>query len=153
MSAAYKDRTTEELKQEYAAVKTEFEALKAKNLKLNMARGKPGREQLDLVSDILTVLAKPEDCVVDGVDARNYGELTGLKCAKEFWADMLGCKPEECFVGGNASLTLMFDTITKGYTHGCIRKSRGASWTPSSGCVPHPVMTATSRSRRRMASR
>ena len=61
MSAAYKDRTTEELKQEYAAVKTEFEALKAKNLKLNMARGKPSREQLDLVSDILTVLAKPED--------------------------------------------------------------------------------------------
>lgn len=124
MSAAYKDRTTEELKQEYAAVKTEFEALKAKNLKLNMARGKPGREQLDLVSDILTVLAKPEDCVVDGVDARNYGELTGLKCAKEFWADMLGCKPEECFVGGNASLTLMFDTITKGYTHGMLHSEK-----------------------------
>ena len=73
MSAAYKDRTTEELKQEYASVKTEFEALKEKNLKLNMARGKPGKAQLDMVSDILTVLTTPEDCIVDGVDARNYG--------------------------------------------------------------------------------
>ena len=107
MSAAYKDRTTEELKQEYASVKSEYEALKAKELKLNMARGKPGKEQLDMVSDILTVLSKPEDCIVDGVDARNYGELTGLPSAKALWADILGCKPEECFIGGNASLTLM----------------------------------------------
>ncbi len=124
MSAAYKDRTTEELKQEYASVKTEFEALKEKNLKLNMARGKPGKAQLDMVSDILTVLTTPEDCIVDGVDARNYGELTGLRCAKEFWAELLGCRPEECFIGGNASLTLMYDTISKAYTHGLLHSEK-----------------------------
>ena len=118
MSTAYQDLTPAQLREEYAAVKAQFDALKAKNLKLNMARGKPGKEQLDLVSDILTVLSKPEDCVSDGIDARNYGELSGLPAAKKFWAEILGCKPEECFIGGNASLTLMYDLVSKGYTHG-----------------------------------
>ena len=118
MSTAYQDLTPAQLQEEYAAVKAQFDALKAKNLKLNMARGKPGKEQLDLVSDILTVLSKPEDCVSDGIDARNYGELSGLPAAKKFWAEILGCKPEECFIGGNASLTLMYDLVSKGYTHG-----------------------------------
>ena len=83
MSIAYQDLTPAQLREEYAAVKAQFDALKAKNLKLNMARGKPGKEQLDLVSDILTVLSKPEDCVSDGIDARNYGELSGLPAAKK----------------------------------------------------------------------
>ena len=126
MSIAYQDLTPAQLREEYAAVKAQFDALKAKNLKLNMARGKPGKEQLDLVSDILTVLSKPEDCVSDGIDARNYGELSGLPAAKKFWAEILGCKPEECFIGGNASLTLMYDLVSKGYTHG-LRHS-GKPW-------------------------
>ena len=113
MNTAYATRTAEELKAEYTLVKSHFEDLKAKALKLNMARGKPGKEQLDLVSDILTVLQTPEDCVVDGLDVRNYGELTGLPCAKKLFAEILGCKPEECFIGGSASLTLMYDTISK----------------------------------------
>ena len=110
--------------EEYAAVKAQFDALQAKHLKLNMARGKPGKEQLDLVSDILSILKTPEDCISDGVDARNYGELAGLKEAKEFWADVLGCRPEECFIGGNASLTLMYDLVSKGYTHGLARSEK-----------------------------
>ena len=89
-----------------------------------MARGKPGKEQLDLVSDILTVLQTPEDCVVDGLDVRNYGELTGLPCAKKLFAEILGCKPEECFIGGSASLTLMYDTISKAYTHGLLHSEK-----------------------------
>ncbi len=88
-------------------------------LKLNMARGKPGKAQLDLTSDILNVLSAPEDCVdEDGIDARNYGELTGLPCAKRLFADILGTKPEEILVGGNASLNLMYDLIAKAHTHG-----------------------------------
>ena len=118
MSTAYQNLTPAQLREEYAAVKAQFNALKAKELKLNMARGKPGREQLDLVSGILSILKTPEDCISGGVDARNYGELSGLKEAKEYWADVLGCKPEECFIGGNASLTLMYDLVSKGYTHG-----------------------------------
>ena len=95
-----------------------FEGWKVKNLKLNMARGKPSSAQLDLISDILTVLADPKDCKVDGMDARNYGELGGLPCAKAYWADVLGCQTNEVFVGGSASLTLMYDLISKAYTHG-----------------------------------
>ena len=124
MSIAYQDLTPAQAREEYAAVKAQFDALQAKHLKLNMARGKPGKEQLDLVSDILSILKTPEDCISDGVDARNYGELAGLKEAKEFWADVLGCKPEECFIGGNASLTLMYDLVSKGYTHGLARSEK-----------------------------
>ena len=110
--------TTAEMKTAYEAALTAFEDWKAKNLKLNMARGKPSSAQLDLVSDILTVLVDPAQCKVDGMDARNYGELGGLPCAKAYWADVLGCQTNEVFVGGSASLTLMYDLIAKGYTHG-----------------------------------
>ena len=124
MSMAYKDMTPELRRQEYDAVKTQYDALKAKELRLNMARGKPGKEQLDMVSDILTVLSRPEDCIVDGVDVRNYGELSGIGAAKRLFADILGCRPEECFIGGNASLTLMYDTISKAYTHGLLHSEK-----------------------------
>ena len=131
MSTAYQNLTPAQLREEYTAVKAQFDALKAKELKLNMARGKPGREQLDLVSGILSILKTPEDCISGGVDARNYGELSGLKEAKEYWADVLGCKPEECFIGGNASLTLMYDLVSKGYTHGLARSEKPWCRTPT----------------------
>ncbi len=124
MKTAYANCSAEALQAEYAQVSQHFADLKAKALKLNMARGKPGKEQLDLVSDILTVLQTPEDCIVDGLDVRNYGELTGIDAAKRLFAEILGCKPEECFIGGNASLTLMYDTISKAYTHGLLHSER-----------------------------
>ena len=120
----YKDLTQAQRQEEYQKVSADFEALKGKNLKLDMSRGKPGKAQLDLVSDILTVLTRPEECVVDGVDARNYGELSGLPCAKRYFAELLGVRPEECFVGGSASLTLMYDTIAKAYTHGLLHSEK-----------------------------
>ena len=110
--------TNAEMRTAYEAALAEFEGWKAKNLKLNMARGKPSSAQLDLVSDILNVLVDPADCKVDSMDARNYGELGGLPCAKAYWADVLGCQTNEVFVGGSASLTLMYDLISKAYTHG-----------------------------------
>ena len=122
--SAYKNLSAAQVKAEMETVKAQFEALKAKNLKLDMSRGKPGKEQLDLVSDILTTLVKPEDCMDGNIDVRNYGELTGLPAAKKLWADILGCKPEECFIGGNASLTLMYDTISKAYTHGLLHSEK-----------------------------
>ena len=120
----YTSMTREQLQAERQAVEKEFEALKAKGLKLDMSRGKPGKAQLDLVSDMLTVITSPEDCVVDGVDVRNYGELTGLPCAKRYFAEILGCRAEECFIGGNASLNLMYDTIAKAYTHGLLHSEK-----------------------------
>ena len=110
--------TNAEIRTAYEAALAEFEGWKAKGLKLNMARGKPSSAQLDLISDILTILDNPADCKVDGMDARNYGELGGLPCAKAYWADVLGCQTNEVFVGGSASLTLMYDLISKAYTHG-----------------------------------
>ncbi len=110
--------TTSQMEIAYKEALAAFEGWKAKNLKLNMARGKPSKAQLDIVSDILTVLNDPADCIVDGIDARNYGELSGLPCAKAYWADVLGVKTSEVFVGGTASLTLMYDLIAKAYSHG-----------------------------------
>mgnify|MGYP004585063681 CR=1 FL=1 len=104
MSVAYKDRTQEELKQELASAQAGYEALKAQELKLNMARGKPGKEQLDLVSDLLTILNSPEQCMCDGMDVRNYGELSGLPSAKRLFAEILGCKPEESLWEKNGTI-------------------------------------------------
>ena len=103
----YRSMTPAQLREEYQAVTRTYEELKARGLKLNMARGKPGKEQLDMVSGLLSVVVDPADCLADGVDVRNYGEVSGLPCAKRYFAEILGCRPEECFIGGNASLALM----------------------------------------------
>ncbi len=116
--AAYACRSREELLAEAKQMLSRYETLKQKNLKLDMSRGKPSKAQLDLVSDLLTVLTDKEDCILDGNDCRNYGDLAGLQCAREYWADVLGCKPSQTFVGGNASLSLMHDLIARAYTHG-----------------------------------
>ena len=120
----YSNMSKTQLQAEHDAVTKEYEALKAKGLKLDMSRGKPSKAQLDLVSGVLTTLTSPEECIVEGTDARNYGELAGLPCARKFFAEILGCRPEECFMGGNASLTLMYDTIAKAYTHGLLHSEK-----------------------------
>lgn len=114
----YSCMSTSELSREYATVLDDYDQLKAQGLKLNMARGKPAKAQLDLVSDILTAVQTPEECISDGIDARNYGELAGMPCARRYWAEVLDCKPENIFVGGVASLNLMFDIVSRAYTHG-----------------------------------
>jgi len=121
---AYGKMTAEERKVEYAALQKMFDELKARGLNLNMARGKPGKAQLDLVSDIFALMQKPEDYVSDGIDVRNYGELSGIPAAKRLFADILGCRDSQVFVGGNASLQLMFDTISKAYTHGLLHSEK-----------------------------
>ena len=120
----YSCKTAQELQNAYEAALEDFQACKARGLNLNMARGKPSRQQLDMVSDILTVLQRPEDCFDEGLDARNYGELAGLPCARKYWAEILGCRPEQTFVGGAASLNMMFDVISRAYTHGLLHSVR-----------------------------
>ena len=116
----YREMSKAALQSEYDTVRTAYEAYRSKGLPLNMARGKPSRAQLDMVSDILTVLTTAEECRAGSVDTRNYGELSGLWEAKQLFASLLGCHPEECFIGGNASLSLMYDTISKAFTHGLL---------------------------------
>ncbi len=121
---SYENMTPAELKKEYEEVSAAFEAAKSKGLKLDMSRGKPGKAQLDLVSDILTAVSSPEDCMADGMDARNYGELMGLPSCRALFAGILGVKVEEVFAGGNASLNLMYDIISKAHTHGLLHSER-----------------------------
>ncbi len=120
----YSARSKVELENEYREAVAHFEVCKAKKLNLNIARGKPSKDQLDAVSDLLQVVSSIDDCIVDGVDVRNYGELSGLRCAKEYWADVLDCDPEEIFVGGTSSLNLMFDVISRAYSHGLLTSER-----------------------------
>ena len=122
--SVYASMAPAELAQEYKALTDHLESCKAQNLKLNMARGKPAKEQLDAVSDILGVITKAEDCISGGIDMRNYGELAGIPEARAYWADILDCKPEQTFIGGSASLNLMFDVISRAYTHGLLNSPR-----------------------------
>ncbi len=122
--ATYSCRSREELRMEFKKMIARYVDLQHEELKLDMSRGKPSKLQLDLVSDMLNVLTDAQDCIVDGNDTRNYGDLAGLKCAREYWADVLGCKPSQTFVGGNASLSLMHDLITRAYTHGLTDSER-----------------------------
>ena len=113
-----------ELEKEYQQVLQSYNAVKAQGLNLNMARGKPAKKQLDLVSDILTVLSTPEDCFDGDIDSRNYGELAGLPSARAYWAEILGCQPSEIFVGGAASLNMMCDIVSRAFTHGLLNSPR-----------------------------
>lgn len=114
----YASLSREELQQELSAVQAQFEALKSRNLNLDMSRGKPSVEQLDMASDILNVLTCAEDCIVDGIDARNYGGLRGLPAAKQYFGEILGCDPENVFVAGNSSLEMMYGVISTACTNG-----------------------------------
>lgn len=120
----YIDMSKSELADELNLVKEEYNKYKDLNLNLNIARGKPGKEQLDLVSDILSVLTPTYDFSEEGFDVRNYGNVDGIPSAKKLFADILGTKPENVFVGGNASLQLMYDVISKAFTHGLLHSER-----------------------------
>ena len=117
MLKPYTTASKEELSAQLSLCREKYEKLSAMGLKLNMARGKPGAKQLDIVSDLVECLDKDE-LFAGNVDARNYGELMGLDCAREYFADVLGCRKEEVLAGGNASLELMYNIISTAYTHG-----------------------------------
>ena len=114
----YTEMTKEELRAELEQVRPRYEELKARGLSLNMARGKPGKEQLDMNGPMMDLLNSESDYICDGIDARNYGNLEGLPSCRALFAELLDVKPENVFVGGSASLQLMYDTIAKAYTHG-----------------------------------
>ena len=81
--ATYSCRSREELRVEFKKMLARYDDLMKENLNLDMSRGKPSKLQLDLVSDMLTILTDPEECMINGNDARNYGDLAALQCARE----------------------------------------------------------------------
>jgi aspartate/methionine/tyrosine aminotransferase len=88
-----------------------YEALRRRNLQLDMTRGKPAPEQLDLSDGILGVVGSGDCIGPDGADYRNYGILTGIPEAKAFFAAYMEVEPDDIIVGGNSSLTMMYDAI------------------------------------------
>lgn len=95
-----------------------YESYCQKGLKLNMARGVPSAEQIDLSEGLLSVLTRSEECIASGIDARNYGGFDGMPEAKQLMASVLGVSPDDVFIGGSSSLNLMYDTVSRATTHG-----------------------------------
>lgn len=100
-----------ELSAEVARLEAEVDAIRARGLSLNMARGKPSSEQLDLSRPMLDVLSSDSDLTDGGVDCRNYGCLEGIPSARALFAEVLGVAPERVVMGGESSLTLMYDAM------------------------------------------
>ena len=115
----YAEMTKEELKGLKAQLKAEYKEYQAKGLNLNMARGKPCKEQLDLSMGMMDVLSSNDDLTCeDGTDCRNYGVLDGIKEAKELIGDMMENPIDSIIIYGNSSLNVMYDTISRSMTHG-----------------------------------
>ena len=119
MKKAYQEMSKDELLALKNKLEKDFEDAKGMGLKLDMSRGKPCPSQLVMGMDILDTLTSESDMkALDGVDTRNYGVMDGLPEAKELLAGMMGVKPENVIVFGNASLPIMYDTICRPRTHG-----------------------------------
>ena len=115
----YTELNREELLTLEAELEAKYLDYKAKNLKLNMARGKPCNEQLALSMPMLDILDSSAYMLAeDGTDCRNYGIMDGIAEAKALFADILDVHPENVIVFGNASLNIMFDTVSRAVTHG-----------------------------------
>ena len=118
---AYQELSKEELLALRETLTAEYEEAKGKGLKLDMSRGKPAVAQLDMGNDFLDALNSQSLMKAeDGVDVRNYGDMDGIPEAKKLMADMMGVPAENVIVCGNASLTIMYDAVSRSVTHGVL---------------------------------
>ena len=117
----YNDMSKEELLVLKESLNKEYAEAKAKGLALDMSRGKPSAKQLDVSLGLLDTINSSSDLkTLDGTDCRNYGVLDGIPEAKKLMADMMGTTPDHVIVYGNASLNIMYDQISRAYTHGIL---------------------------------
>ena len=115
----YLEMTAEELNRELEELKKEYKKVQAMDMQLNMSRGIPCIDQLDLSMHMMDVLDSSSDLTCeDGTDCRNYGQLTGIEEARELLGDMMENNPKDIIIYGNSSLNVMFDTISRVWTHG-----------------------------------
>ena len=115
----YQEMSRPELEALHEKLKEEYRSAQALSLHLDMSRGKPEPAQLDLSAGLLTILNS--DCsftAENGMDCRNYGGLEGIPEARRLFAEMLDIAPDEIIVGGNSSLTMMYDAIARCMLHG-----------------------------------
>ncbi|MBQ8894072.1 MAG: aminotransferase class I/II-fold pyridoxal phosphate-dependent enzyme [Clostridia bacterium] len=116
---SYSDATNEELLNELEELRRQYARYKADIIRLDMTRGKPSADQLELSEKMLGIIQTNADCFDDnGLDCRNYGLLDGIPEAKVLFADVLGVRPEQVILGGNSSLNMMFDTFGRAFCFG-----------------------------------
>ncbi|MEY8404150.1 aminotransferase class I/II-fold pyridoxal phosphate-dependent enzyme [Oscillospiraceae bacterium 44-34] len=121
----YQEMTREELQARWEELEQTYSQLKAKGLKLNMARGKPGADQLELSLPMLDVLSSKSDCRDEsGVVCNNYGELPGIPQARRLFGEYMGVTPEETIVVGSSSLTFMYDCMARAMLLGVLGGDR-----------------------------
>jgi len=121
----YQELSKEEQKELYSSLLSEYGEYKSKNLSLDLSRGKPNSDQLDISLPLLSEARPREKCFSEnGVDCRNYGVLDGIPEMKRLFAETLGLKPEYIAVGGNSSLQLMYDTLARAMLFGVLGSPR-----------------------------
>ena len=117
----YRSLTKEQLADKKAELAVEYNHIASKGLKLDMSRGKPNKEQLDLTEGMLSVISCDDDCKSEsGTDCRNYGVLDGIPEAKKLFSDLLGVPTKNILVAGNSSLNLMYDTVARAMLYGVV---------------------------------
>ncbi len=115
----YQSLSTQELLDLERQLQKEYAAWQAKGLQLDMSRGKPSTEQLDLSMGMMDIFSSQHPMKTDsGVDIRNYGQLEGIWEARELFSKVIGVAPEEMIVCGNSSLIVMYDTVARAMLHG-----------------------------------
>lgn len=115
----YQSMSKEQLVSLRSQLLEKYNQYKADGVKLDMARGKPDKQQLDISEEILSLITKNEQCITDdGTDCRNYGGLDGLESAKKLFADVFGLNAENIILGGNSSLNMMYDTVSRAFSFG-----------------------------------
>ncbi len=115
---AYGQMSREELLALKEELTAEFEDIKSRGASMDMSRGKPGEDQLALSMGLLDALDSSSDMKSQGTDTRNYGQMDGLPEMKKLLAGMVETDPENVIIYGNASLNIMFDTVSRSMTHG-----------------------------------
>ncbi len=116
---AYGEMSKAQLLEEQKSLMKAYEEVKAKGMKLDMSRGKPGKEQLDLSMGMFDVLPVDHEMVGEqGMDCRNYGVLDGIIEAKRLLSEMMECPTDNILIYGNSSLNIMYDTVSRSMTHG-----------------------------------
>ncbi len=113
MVKSYLSMSAAELAAELENVKNDYENLKSQGLSIDMSRGKPGADQLDISNGMIGVLDGSDYKCESGIDVRNYGLLDGIPEAKRLFAELLEVKPENIIVGGNSSLSMMYDYVAQ----------------------------------------
>ncbi len=147
---SYREMTAEELKQEKELLVKRYEEYKAMGLSLNMTRGVPSTDQLDLTNNIYDDISKSGFKSVKGEDVRNYGVPAGIEDIRAIFAEVLGTDKDNIFMGNSSSLNQMFDAIMRAMVFGEIESDKpwaqveGRKWLcPAPGYDRHFRVTET----------